>query len=482
MVGKGQVVRWAGWALGIAMAGVLGTAWAGEEPELPELTYQPSAVCTAGQPVRVGLKTASAVAVVAQGGVRQDGIALGERTFWKAVRWIGPCPSWDAESGEATNCGWRLRGDDGHLYGRVCLAPVNSGEPLELYREQNGGYQGSVYRGKLYLQINGQGQIQPINELPLESYMCGVVPSEVPARFHEQALRAMACVARTYTLSHLGAHRAQGFDLCDSVHCQAYGGVQGEAAVVSRVVADTAGLILSSNGRPIDATYHAVCGGWGEAPQNVWDKRAALPYLQARTDVSADARLATWSKLFPAGGSCFVDKRQTNGKRVMVLSSLEKAWRDFVDNPPKSFCQAATRFRWRQSYTLQDLRARLRQSLPVTLGAKPESLGERLDLRVTRRSAGGRVAELLIASERGSFKVGGDKIRWLTSGGRIGAEGLKSNFFYVTRQNGEFVFVGCGWGHGAGLCQEGAQGRALAGQDFRQILRHYYPGAVVTPR
>ena len=77
------------------------------------------------------------------------------------------------------------------------------------------------------------------------------------------------------------------------------------------------------------------------------------------------------------------------------------------------------------------------------------------------------------------MRVGGDKVRWLTSGGRIGTEGLQSSFFYVTKNGEQIVFKGCGWGHGVGLCQEGAQGRALAGQSASQILQHYYPGTVL---
>ena len=82
---------------------------------------------------------------------------------------------------------------------------------------------------------------------------------------------------------------------------------------------------------------------------------------------------------------------------------------------------------------------------------------------------------LSITSPEGTYLVEGDSIRWLFSGGKIGTAGLQSTFFEVEKKGEIYVFKGGGWGHGVGLCQQGASGRAKAGQSYEQILSHYYP-------
>ena len=93
------------------------------------------------------------------------------------------------------------------------------------------------------------------------------------------------------------------------------------------------------------------------------------------------------------------------------------------------------------------------------------------------------MAELKLSAEPADLTLGGDSVRWLTSGGKIGAGGLQSSLFYVDITGvGEARSIrlrGGGWGHGVGMCQEGAAGRAKAGQNYRQLLMHYYPGTVL---
>ncbi|MBQ7569213.1 SpoIID/LytB domain-containing protein [bacterium] len=475
------------WACGLTaclLAGAALESFAGDIPELPAPCPSAGSVCASGPEVRVGLASADRIIVRSASGVRVNGNHVYEAWACEAAPWIGAVyggasPASSAAYAE-TAPGWCLRGIDGDLQLAADVVPAGSGDVLELFRWEEDGTvgTGTAYRGSLRFIATGRGQIQPISILPLESYLSGVVPREVPASFHSQALQAMACVARSYTMSHLGQHRRQGFDLCDTVHCQVYGGLSAETSNVNEVISSSAGKVLAVSGKPIDATYHAVCGGWGDAPQNVWKGQRSQPYLQARADtVTSDRRIKKLASLGPNSADCFTVKKDRRGQEHTVLSEAEKLWRDFIDSPPGSFCQNATRFRWEQKYSNEDLLERLRQSLPQLIGIKPEALGKKLDVRVTKRSPGGRVAELQVSTELGAFALGGDKVRWITSGGRIGREGLKSSFFYVTKEQGRTVFRGCGWGHGVGLCQEGAQGRALAGQSCAKILEHYYPGA-----
>jgi stage II sporulation protein D len=123
----------------------------------------------------------------------------------------------------------------------------------------------NAYRGSLSLRQGGDG-VRVVNVLPLESYLEGVVPAEMgPKTFPElDALKAQAVAARTYAVARLGEHEAEGYDLCDSVQCQVYGGALWEHPLSSQAVRDTAGLVILYQGKPIQAFYHSTCGGHTE--------------------------------------------------------------------------------------------------------------------------------------------------------------------------------------------------------------------------
>lgn len=324
-----------------------------------------------------------------------------------------------------------------------------SGSPfLHCWQENpNGTVRWSAYRGKLELKWTEEG-IEAVNQLPADNYLAGVIPSEVPFTFPGEALKAMAVVARTYAVSHLGRHSGEGFDVCSEVHCQVYRGLSQEHPNTSRAVLDTQSELLLYKEKPADTTFHACCGGHGVDVKDTWTDSFPIPYLAGTFD-------------------------QLPGAPQADLTD-EAAFRKWLDGRHPSYCSPAGRFRWEENLPWSQLEVKLKQALPVLL---PEATFDSLkSLEVARRDRSGRVAELRI----NDLVVGGDRVRWLTSGGRVGAGGLQSSLFYLdVLGEGEQRVVrlrGGGWGHGVGLCQEGAAGRAKAGQTYRQILAHYYPG------
>lgn len=356
------------------------------------------------------------------------------------------------------------------------------------------------YRGSLTFAIrpgeDNAHTISVINTLPVEDYLKGVVPSEVPARFDNEALKAMACVARSYTLSNLGRHDKEGYDLCSGVHCHVYGGASVENVNVNAQIEATKGIVVCYNEFLADTRYHAVCGGMGESIENVWDMAQPLSYLVASSDAISGL---SWNSEAPAEyiseydnngyidyyapESTSADQNTENENKPSKLSAiventpeLETRFRAFIDNPPESYCKNASRFRWYADFSTVNFQKILEASLPILCGAQVSDIGTLTSIAVTKRTGSGRVAELSIVTDKGSFTVKGDKIRWLTSGGKIGPSGLKSTLFYVDKVDTGLVIKGGGWGHGVGLCQEGAQGRAQAGQSYTDIIKHYYPG------
>jgi stage II sporulation protein D len=135
------------------------------------------------------------------------------------------------------------------------------------------------YRGRFRFRSGREGLLV-INELAMEDYLRGVVPVEMgPYQFPElEALKAQAVAARTYAVAHLGDHDDEGWDICATPACQAYHGAGAEHSLSDRAVAETAGIIIIWDGKPIDAMYTSTCGGHTEDAAELFSGRGH-PYL-----------------------------------------------------------------------------------------------------------------------------------------------------------------------------------------------------------
>ena len=312
---------------------------------------------------------------------------------------------------------------------RITVRPTGAG-PLAIGER--------TYRGEVVLQATGPGRLTVVNRVEMEEYLLGVVPREIgrvgPERF--EAAKAQAVAARTYAVAYLGRREALGFDVFATVQDQVYGGVGDEYELVSRAVRETAGEILAYDGRPIEAYYHSTCAGHTAAIDEVWNAEP-VPYLRAVRDVD------------PQTG--------------------------------RAFDHFSSRFTWTQRWPVAELESIFARTLADSVRPGMGGVGRIRDFEILERTESGRIGRMRITTSTGEFFVGGDRIRWifLTPSGAI----LNSSRFdvEVVRDAGgnpvEVVATGGGWGHGIGMCQVGAMGRAEAGQDYRTILGVYYPGA-----
>jgi stage II sporulation protein D len=306
-------------------------------------------------------------------------------------------------------------------------------EPLE--RGADVVIASKTYRGAAEVVADRSRGLIVINRLGLEDYLLGVVPAEIGRRTPEEfaAVRAQAVAARTYTISHLGRRDSLGFDLFATVEDQVYGGLEVERRDVERAISETRGEILIFDGQPVSAFYHSTCGGRTATREEVWGE-PNLPYLRSVRD---------------GGGG-------------------------------EDYCAISPRYRWRESWTADEMNGFVRAELASRLGTSPSSVGRISGIRVLSRTEHDRVDQLEVEASGRRYVLRKNEIRWVLqpAEGRI----LGSTDFVVRQgrlEDGDIVVEGRGFGHGIGMCQWGAIGRARAGQGYREILAAYYQDAAV---
>jgi stage II sporulation protein D len=293
---------------------------------------------------------------------------------------------------------------------------------------------GVPYRGAVLVQAAGRRGLTFVNRLDMESYLLGVVPRElgqVDETVYE-AIKAQAVAARTYAVKNMGRRTELGFDVYATTADQVYGGVAAEKEIVSRGVRETSGEVLTYGGRPIDAYYHSTCAGRTAAIDEVWNVNP-VPYLVSVSDVD------------PRTG---------------------EAWD-----------RASSRFSWTERWSHDQLVAVLNRTLADSLRGR--RIREIQDMDVVSRTQSGRVRALRLSTDAGTFTLGRDRVRWILVPARGGTLNSSKFDVRVERSGGQVVQIvaeGGGWGHGIGMCQVGALGRARGGQDYRTILDAYYPG------
>ena len=134
------------------------------------------------------------------------------------------------------------------------------------------------YRGNLKI-INDFARLTVINDIPLEFYIRGVVPSEMPSSWEHEAHKAQAIAARSYALANMGKRGKYGYDLKDTPEDQAYGGASAETSHTNDAVTETEGIVLVCQGKIVPAYYSASAGGKTNTAGQVWTRD--LPFLKS---------------------------------------------------------------------------------------------------------------------------------------------------------------------------------------------------------
>jgi stage II sporulation protein D len=301
---------------------------------------------------------------------------------------------------------------------------------------------GRPFRGEVLVHTRGADRVTAINVVDIEAYLLGVVPREIGRRPANEieAMKAQAVAARTYAIGNLRGREDQGFDFYATILDQVYGGLADEDSIVSRAVRETRGEIVSYQGQPILAYYSSTCGGRTSAIEDSWPWRAPLPYLRPVSD--------------------------------MIPGSND------------AYCGFSSRFTWQSQWTRPQLLAVLGETLRSHTRGRVTAVRRVDDVEMTGRNDSGR-ATVRVTADGQAYTLRADSVRWVLRP-QVGPAILNSSLLSLvraTRGGGQvngLEIRGGGWGHGIGMCQVGAMGRARAGHRYDEILKAYYTDTDVT--
>jgi stage II sporulation protein D len=320
-------------------------------------------------------------------------------------------------------------------YGRVRLTTTAS--EAEVATEGSGVLELSLpgrikrpVRGSLSVRAvagGDSGSLRIVLGTERESAVASIVAAEMAGEREAEAIKALAIVVRTFVLSHEGRHRTEGFDFCDTTHCQLYRGeadlsVEGHSPLVANAVAATEGNFLAFRNIPVEGHYTAACGGLSISPEMVWGGKVASGYPYRR--ISCD------------------------------------------------WCQASKYSRWERTANADAIFAAL------SGGPTGTRISHAAELAVQLVKSGDVVRSVVVRDRGRRFEFGADDFR-RRIGRQLGWNTVLSPTFSVERRGQRMVFRGRGFGSQAGLCVAGAFAQASAGRNWRDILNFYYPGTEI---
>ncbi len=287
------------------------------------------------------------------------------------------------------------------------------------------------YSGSLLIRVDRSHRLV-INRLPVETYLQGVVPYEIPTRTPEykEAVFAQAIAARTFVLFSMNHPNNDDFDVHADERDQVYRGAQQMTPLAQKAIKDTRGTILAQNGQPVLTQFHSTCGGILEVAKNS-----------------------------PADDS----------------TRITMAY-DLTDN--EFNCKVSPKYRWLEKRSMETVLTNMQHifSIDSITVEKWREDGYRITLEIVSRNPGGRVNEMRITINDQTFLAKRYQIRQVLADDT--GTPLPSTLFFINQSPSDpqkFYIIGAGAGHGRGMCQWGAIGMALRGHSYKDILSFYYP-------
>ncbi len=386
--------------------------------------------------------------------------------------------------------------------GRIKIVPATEKGKVKLLSivRSNGA---PKYRGTLEISEGDKGLLL-VNELPLEEYLYAVIPSEMPTYYGLEPLKVQAVCARSYAYRHLMANSlsAYGAHVDDSVSYQVYNNIEeNEDSILA--VKDTYGKVVKYGEEVITAYYFSTSCGHTTNVEDVWANGVETPYLTGR--------------LMEVEGDTEGVSAQAEEAGIYKDLTKEENFRSFInDREFATYDSGFNWYRWHVTINANDLKNTINNKLAARYEAYPEliltltggsekngdavyesipvdTVGDIVDIAVTRRETGGIIYELRITGTKNTVLVrteynirvllspANSKIYRLDETGVDGISLLPSAFFVVDteKEGGKITSVtltGGGYGHGVGMSQNGVKSLADTGKKYDEIVKYFYKG------
>lgn len=360
---------------------------------------------------------------------------------------------------------------------RICFSPVALSAKIKLPSvERNQGT--PSYRGTIEIEKTPDGLLV-INELLLDEYLYSVVPSEMPASYPLEALKAQAVSARTYAYAHMNSSSLQsyGAHVDDSAAFQVYNNIS-ENDMTTRAVRETEGIIVCKNQKPVTTYFYSTSCGYG-TDLSAW--------MAENDDYLRSHKIGEGNSLDLTDNVTFDE--YIRGRDLDCYEVEE------------------TYFRWKyetavnEELLLENLKKRYQANPQQVLTGTEEgfvsreidAFGELTDIAVIKRAGGGAVTGLLLIGTENTIKILSEKnARYILAGENTKlsygenyskegkADGMLPSAFLTIEpelKDGKITALrifGGGFGHGIGMSQNGAKQMAKRGMGFDEILSFFY--------
>lgn len=353
-----------------------------------------------------------------------------------------------------------LPSEEGLKENRMILKPENEAARLEVTSiERNLGT--PFYAGRMEIVKESDGLIL-INDVDLETYLYGVVPSEMPASYEMEALKAQAVCARSYAYRQIqfNGYASYGAHVDDSVSYQVYNNLPTDEKVI-QAVNETAGMVLKY-GEEVATTYYFSTSCGYTTNETIWK------------DGSED--------------HTYISGKLLNDSKEQLDLRKEDDFRQFILNEEyETYDSGESWYRWDVTVPLEQITQNIQ-----TLA----NIGTVEKIEVTERNEGGVVQKVVVYGTKGKTEIEYEHAIRLALNGQgqpikrtygkdvTGGTMLPSGFFVLDSVEEEgvlkgFRFRGGGFGHGAGMSQNGANHMAKAGKSCVEILALFYEGTVL---
>jgi stage II sporulation protein D len=384
---------------------------------------------------------------------------------------------------------------------RACIKTKSENGKIKLI-SLNRSDSNPSYRGSIEIALADNGLIV-INELSIEEYLYAVLPSEMPPSYGLEALKVQAICARSYAYNQLFANgnSEYGAHVDDSTSYQVYNNIaENEDSILA--VKDTYGKVINYNDSVITAYYFSTSCGCTASLHEVWGNYVKSDYLIGKLQTTYDMK----------DGVPVYATTQSQDKVEPDFSS-EEAFESFILNPSETtYDSEFAWFRWKVTISLEDLKQSINNSLSQRYDANPaliqtlvkgdkgteeyqslpvSTIGTVKDILIGKREKSGILSEIILVGSECTIKVSTEyNIRTLLAPIKdevvrqdesIAADlsMLPSAFFVMDKEGTNITLQGGGYGHGAGMSQNGAKAMTDSGKSYEEIIKHYYTGVEI---